>query len=318
MRGFTQLCQSLEATLIQKIVNELLTMFADQVLTCNGIVNKFMGDAVFAIFRHEDASKRAVRCAFGMIDRFASLRFRWDQEYNQDLSFLDVGIGIVTDDVAFGTVGSAVVRDFTAIGTPVNLAHAFEAAARDGKRILVDQATWTAVQGMIADSEGPNIFELRKPGQAVGVRFRQYTLKRLKPEMPVRVFVSHNHKDRDLANQITDQLTRCGIETWYSNNDLIPGENYTEAIRAGLLSTHSVGSDWVRAEVKTAVADPRFRGRILPVVLDESSPALINPELAALHVIDGRVTHNLGENIRDFLLAREKDLRSKTVAGIPE
>jgi TIR domain len=179
--------------------------------------------------------------------------------------------------------------------------------------------TWKAAQELIADSEGPSTFELKKPGQAVGVRFRQYHLKRLKPDIPVRVFVSHNNKDRDLANLITMQLARCGIETWYSNNDIIPGTSYIEAISAGLiksdwviilLSSHSVGSDWVRAEVKTALGDPRFRGRILPVTVDGSSPALLHQDLATLHVMNGRASKDLGEDIRAFLIAREKDLRS--------
>lgn len=322
MRGFTQLCQSQEATRTQKIVNELLTMFADQVLTFGGIVNKFLGDAVFAIFRCDGAPKQAVRCAFGMIDRFESLRHHWDEICNEDLGFLDLGIGIVTDDVALGSVGSASVRDFTAIGTPVNLANAFQAAARNGRRILVDQATWSAVQDVIADADGPNSFELRKPGQEVGVKFRQYHLKRLKPEMPVRVFVSHNHEDRDLANQITGQLARCGIDTWYSPADIVPAENYIEGIRAGLMksdwvivivSSHSSKSDWVRAEVKTAANDPRFRDRILPIKIDDSDPALISHDIAPLHAMDARTVQNLGESIRDFLLTREKELRSKTV-----
>ncbi|SRR5579884_371421 len=74
MRGFTQLCQSQEIIQTQQIVNELLTMFADQVLTFGGIVNKFLGDAVFAIFRGDSAPKQAVRCAFKMLQRFESLR----------------------------------------------------------------------------------------------------------------------------------------------------------------------------------------------------------------------------------------------------
>lgn len=324
MRGFTQLCHSQEATRTEKIVNDLLTMYADQVLIFGGLVNKFLGDAVFAIFRGSNAPKQAVRCAFGMIDRFESLRYRWDEVCNEDLGFLDLGIGIVTDDVAFGSVGSARVRDFTAIGTPVNLAHAFEDAARNGRRILVDQATWSAVQDLVADSDGPTPFELRKAGQEVGIKFRQYHLKRLKPDTPVRVFVSHNHQDRDLANQITDQLRRCGIETWYSTLDIVPGENYIEAVRVGLMksdwiiviiSTHSAKSDWVRAEIRTAAADPRFRGRILPVRVDDSDAALISHDIAFLHVLDGRSPQNLGESIRDLILAREKELRSKAAPG---
>jgi adenylate cyclase len=325
MRGFTQLCQSLEATPIQKIVNELLTMFAEQVLNAGGIVNKFLGDSVFAIFRQKDGPERAVRCAFGMLDRFANLRSQWDQELNPDLSFLDLGIGIVTDNVAFGTVGSAEVRDFTAIGTAVNLAHAFEASARDGRRILADQATWKAVQSMIADWEHLPQFELRKPGQALGVKFHQYHLRRLKPEPPINVFVSHSSKDRKIVDQITDQLKRFGVGTWCSNEDIPAGEKYAEKIRHGLMSSDWVvvivsadsgRSDWVRAEVKTAMADPRFRNRILPLALDGSSAAQINPDLADLQAMDGCLTQNLGEKIGDFIVDRERQLQSNAFVGI--
>ena len=319
MRGFTQLCQSQEIIQTQQIVNDLLTMFADQVLTFEGIVNKFLGDAVFAIFRGDAAPKRAVRCAFKMLQRFESLRHEWDRICNEDLSFLDLGIGIVTGEVALGSIGTASVRDFTAIGTPVNLANAFQTAARNGKRILIDQATWNAVQDIVADAEGPTAFELRKPGQDLGVKFRRYELKQLKPEIPMRVFVSHSHEDRDFANSLTQQLKRCGMETWYSPANIIPADNYIESIRNGLMksdwvivliSSHSSKSDWVRAEVNTASSDPRFRSRILPIKLDDSDPALISHHIAAIQAVDGQMTPDLGNVIRDLLISREKDLRS--------
>ncbi len=320
MRGFTQLCQSQDAANTQRIVNDLLTMYADQVLTRGGIVNKFLGDAVLALFRRDDGPKQAIRCAFGMLERFESLRHRWDETYNQDLSYLDLGVGIVTDSMALGSVGSANVRDFTAIGTPVNLANAFQSAAREGRRILVDQATWSAAHEIVADSEGPTIFELRKPGQAVGIRYRQYHIKRLKPDVPVRVFISHNHRDRDFVRQnITSQLARFGIETWFSDASIMPGDKYIQAIEAGLMksdwvivvvSRSSVQSDWVRAEVTTAMSDPRFQGRILPVRIDDADPALISRELSLLHLLDGENPGSLGDDLYKLLLEREKALRS--------
>jgi GAF domain-containing protein len=78
MRGFTQLCQTLsDATRTQEILNDFLGMLADQVLRRGGIVNKFVGDAVFAFFQGEAAPVAAVRCAFDMQERFDSLRLRW-------------------------------------------------------------------------------------------------------------------------------------------------------------------------------------------------------------------------------------------------
>ena len=136
-------------------------------LSRGGIVRKFVGDAVFAIFRGPDGSKRAVRSAFDMLERFDSLRRRWDASCNEDLSFVDLGIGISTGTVALGTFGTGMVRDFTAIGTVVNLASAFEFAARGGRRVLVDNKTYQAVQDIVEEHEGPTLFEVIKAGQPV-------------------------------------------------------------------------------------------------------------------------------------------------------
>jgi len=270
-------------------------MLAEQVLTHGGVVNKFLGDAVLAFFRKENGPTQAVRCAFGMLERFESLRQRWGESSNQDLEYLDLGIGIATDRVALGAFGSASVRDFTAIGTAVNRAAAFEHAARDGRRVLVDRRTWDAAREIIADYAEPERFELRKPGQGVGVVYWQYHLKRLKPDLVVRIFISHSHLDRVyVEREVTHNLKQFGTETWYSNTDLIPGENYIETIQAGLLrsdwfvvvvSARSVASDWVRAEVRTAFQDSRLKERIIPVVIDDTSPGLTHHDLATMHAV---------------------------------
>jgi class 3 adenylate cyclase len=315
MRGFTQLCQSHgNPASTQSIVNDLLTMFADQVLVRGGTVNKFLGDAVFAFFRGADSPVRAVQCAFGMLDRFEALRRRWDEFSNQDLTFLDLGIGITTDEVTVGKIGSARVRDFTAIGTAVNLASAFQHEARGGRRVLVDQATWSTAHHIVADCEGPTPYELRKRSQTVGVVYRQYHLKRLKPEIPVRVFISHNHKDRVFVEErITGPLALRGIDAWYSNADIVPGENYIQAIEAGLLksdwvilivSQNSKESDWVRAEVRTALKDQRLRGRILPVATDDAKLSDFGDELAQLQALDARAAVDLGDELFRLLTAR--------------
>jgi class 3 adenylate cyclase len=323
MRGFTQLCQSQgNPASTQQIVNDLLTMFADQVLVRDGIVNKFIGDEVFAFFRHKNGPERAVRCAFAMLERFEILRQRWAESSNLDLAFLDLGIGITTDEVTVGTIGSAHVRDFTAIGNAVNLASAFQREARNGRRVLVDQATWAAVRDLLADSEGPLTYELRKPGQSVGVAYRQYHLKRLKPETPVRVFISHNHQDRIFVERnITGPLAKRGIDTWYSNADIIPGEKYIQAIEAGLfksdwvlviVSKHAVESDWVRAEVRTALKDPRLQQRILPVTTDDTKPSAIGDLLAELHSLDARNSTDLAEEIFKLLAAQSQGQQAAT------
>jgi class 3 adenylate cyclase len=326
MRGFTQVCQSQEDPAhTQAIVNDLLTMLAEQVLTHGGVVNKFLGDAVLAFFRTSSGPKQAVRCAFGMLERFESLRQRWGESSNQDLDYLDLGIGIATDRVAIGAFGNASVRDFTAIGTAVNRASAFEHAARDGRRVLVDRRTWDAAREIVADCADPVRFELRKPGQGVGVVYWQYHLKRLKPDLVVRMFISHSHLDRVyVEREVTHALKQYGIETWYSNTDLIPGENYIETIQAGLLrsdwfvvvvSARSVASDWVRAEVQTAFKDPRLKARIIPVVIDDTSPGLIHHELGALHAVHAKSGANVAQDIYEALRVRTQHLEAAPGPG---
>ena len=325
LRGFTQLCQSQsgEPGRTQDIMNDLFTMYADRVLSRGGIVNKFIGDAVFAIFRGEDAAKRAVRCAFDMLERFDSLRRRWDESCNEDLSFLDVGVGISTGTVALGSFGTGLVRDFTAIGTSVNLASAFEFAARGGKRVLVDNTTYQAVQDIVEAFEGPTPFEIVKAGQPIVGKYRHFHLKRLKADRPVRVFISHNHRDREFVEAaITAPLAKHGIETWYSNSDIIPGEKYIQRIADGLLkcdwvvvlvTDNSVQTgDWVRAEVNTALGDPRFTDRIVPLKRGSALPSQISHELGLLNALDLSSASDPGRLLFEFLVRRETELRANT------
>ncbi len=327
LRGFTRLCQALaaEPERTQEIMNDLFTMYADRVLSRGGIVNKFVGDAVFAIFRGPDGPRRAVRCAFDMLERFDSLRRRWDASCNEDLSFVDLGIGISTGKVALGTFGTGMVRDFTAIGTVVNLASAFEFAARGGRRVLVDNITYQSVQDIVEEHEGPTLFEVTKAGEPVIGKYPHFHLKRLAADRPVRVFISHNHRDREFVEAaITGPLAKHGIETWYSNADIIPGQKYIERIEDGLLKCDWVAvlitensvqtGDWVRAEVNTAMNDPRFRDRIVPLKRGTAMPAQISHELGVLDALDLSSVSDPGDVLFEFLTRRETDLRNAAKA----
>jgi adenylate cyclase len=182
MRGFTQLCQFVgDPVEIQKILNEFMTVLSEIVLTHKGIVNKFMGDGILALFRSGPHEEAAVRCAFSIVEHFAKLRQQWMDRSNLSLDFLDIGVGIATDNVILGTIGSERgVRDFTAIGTAVNLAAYLETQARDGKRILVDRMTFGRVKSLLDEFDGPEGFVLKKPGQEYGHPYQRYHLKKLR------------------------------------------------------------------------------------------------------------------------------------------
>ncbi len=318
MRGFTQLCQVLNnPALIQNLLDEFLSMLSEQVTMHGGIVNKFLGDGLLALFRQDDSAKRAVKSAFAIMNRFGSLRDNWEETSSQELRFVDIGMGIVTGEVILGTIGSARVRDFTAIGTPVNLAAAFEADARGGKRILVNQITYNAVKDLIAEAVGPVTFELRKRDQTVGINYKQYQLVRLKPDVPTRLFIAHNKRDREFVEkELTEALAKFGIETWYSRFDVLPGENYVDAIKAGLLkcdwvvvvvSKNSAASDWVAVEVRTAFGDPRLKSKIIPVVLDDTDLSSISDQLRLLNWVDSREVRSVAESLYKRFISESSD-----------
>jgi class 3 adenylate cyclase len=314
MRGFTQLCQRLNSPdRVQELLDEFLGMLARQVLDHTGVVNKFLGDGVLAFFREGDHACRSVRCAFAILDAFGPLRERWDLSIAADLDFLNVGIGIVTDAVMIGTVGSDRVRDFTAIGTPVVLAAALEKSARDGKRVLVDQPTYSSARDLV-DAQALPPFVLRKAEGEMGVPYKQYHLTRLRPPIRTRVFVSHSSRDREFVErELVGPLPGYGIGTWYSRDDIRGGEAWVDSIHKGLdacewvvvvVSRNSAAGDWVREEVKIAAAYTRLHGKIIPVLLDDTRLEEVHPHLHHLQALDAREPPPVAGRLRDLVTGK--------------
>jgi hypothetical protein len=140
----------------------------------------------------------------------------------------------------------------------------------------------------------------------------------------VRVFLSHNHNDREyVESQILEPLAVRNVGTWYAEQDIVPGEEYVRRIEDGLLKcdwmlvvlTANAATDWVRAEVNTALKDPRFRGRVVPVRVDETLPAQISFSFGALDALDVRSSPDAGEAIYQFLVERERQLRAAAAAN---
>jgi adenylate cyclase len=283
MRGFRLLCQVVNhPERILHMSNQFITLLSRQVLRHGGVVNKFLGDGILALFRYGDHAQRAVTCAFAMAQKFNALRKEWDDESNAQLDFLDIGIGITTDHMIIGTIGNEKIRDFTAIGTAVNLAAAFENDARGGRRILVDQLTYLAVKDSVAEVEGPVNYELRQPDQRVGNYYKQYHLKSLTAARRHRAFISHSHLDREFVEgELIKTLGANGIDYWYSKDDIKAGSSWVQSITEGLercdwmlvvVSAASARSEWVKDEVNMAAAHPYLRSRIIPVCLDDTPP----------------------------------------------
>ncbi len=116
LRGFTRFSEARDATSLVRELNSLLSVQADVVVSAGGDVDKFIGDAVMAVFLDDEHSPDSVfECAARLIQRVRDEtdRTQWP---------LSLGIGIHCGPAVVGSIGSETRRDFTAIGHTVNLA----------------------------------------------------------------------------------------------------------------------------------------------------------------------------------------------------
>jgi adenylate cyclase len=148
--GFTNLSERAEPEQLVSNLNELLSAMVKVVFEHNGTLDKFIGDAIMAVWGNvrsegpaEDA-KAAARTALGMRDALKALNDRWRKEGRMPLG---MGTGINSGEAIVGNIGSCAPHerlDPTVIGDAVNLASRLEALTRTyGVDILVGEAAAT-------------------------------------------------------------------------------------------------------------------------------------------------------------------------------
>jgi class 3 adenylate cyclase len=116
LRGFTSWCETREASFLVRELNRLLAVQADAVVSAGGDVDKFIGDAVMAVFLGgEGSAEKVFACARELV---AAIR----REIEAEGWPLALGVGIHRGRAVVGSIGSDTRRDFTAIGHTVNLA----------------------------------------------------------------------------------------------------------------------------------------------------------------------------------------------------
>lgn len=149
VRSFTTLSEELGAQGIVSLLNEYFTIMVDCLNEEEGMLDKFIGDAMMAIFGtpfpHEDDPDRAVRCAIDMMNKLRD--FNADRKA-RGLMEIDIGIGLNTDSVVSGNIGSPKRMDYTVIGDGVNLAARLESGTKQyGAHILISEFTFKALKG---------------------------------------------------------------------------------------------------------------------------------------------------------------------------
>lgn len=156
MRGFTPLAERLPPEEVVAALNDFYSLMIDLTIKNDGSVNKFLGDAVMAIFgaptAYPDHCLRAVKTALAMQAGVAELSARRAAEGKEAIS---IGIGISAGEAVAGSVGTEDQMEYTVIGDRVNLAARLESNAKPGQ-ILVSEETYRQVAAhVVANCLGP-------------------------------------------------------------------------------------------------------------------------------------------------------------------
>ncbi|HVN15587.1 MAG TPA: adenylate/guanylate cyclase domain-containing protein [Anaerolineales bacterium] len=174
LTGFTPYSEAHQPEAVFSVLNSYLALAAQAILEHEGTLDKFMGDAVLAIWNspdlQEDHALRAVRAAYEIVNRSiaAHAQFALPEQH------LIFRIGITTGPAIIGNVGTDELFNYTAIGDTVNLAQRLQTSAERGQ-ILLEKATYQIVADHILAAQLKPI-TVKGRQQAVEV----YELKGLK------------------------------------------------------------------------------------------------------------------------------------------
>jgi adenylate cyclase len=141
VRGFTRFAEQRQPEEAVEWLNRCLGLQAHLVRKHNGDIDKFVGDAVFALFGGEDMAFDAVRCAVEIQRQMETLEVPGSVG-------LEVGIGIVTGEVILGSIGSHDRLDYTVVGNQVNLCSRLSAMAGP-REILIADSTFALVRDLV-------------------------------------------------------------------------------------------------------------------------------------------------------------------------
>lgn len=185
LSGFTALGERFDPEIIREFQDDLFDEIASVVYAHEGFVEKFVGDAVLAIFgaplTHEDDPERALRAALAMRERMDGINERWVERLGQPL---ELHIGINSGAVVAGQMGTGEGGGYSVTGDTINTASRLQNAAQPSQ-ILVSSSTYRLAREAFAfralksikvrgKREAVTVYELSRaklyPGSARGVR----------------------------------------------------------------------------------------------------------------------------------------------------
>jgi adenylate cyclase len=176
IRNFTTISEKLSAHEVVEMLNTYFARVCEPILAERGNVNKYIGDAVMAMFGspvpYPDHARRALKAALGML-READEFKKWmvARFPDRDLPPFDIGIGVHTGVVISGDIGTDKRREYTIIGDTVNTASRLEGMTKSlGWRLVASRQTVDAAGAGVREGEGNSIAVKGRAGEVAVVQ----------------------------------------------------------------------------------------------------------------------------------------------------
>lgn len=210
LAGFTTISEQLSPEELVALLNEYLDAMTEIIFKYDGMLDKYEGDAIMAVFGapipQDDHARRACLASLDMQKELARLRERWQEEGKPELW---MRIGINTGPMIIGNMGSRERMDYTVIGDSVNLASRLEGANKQyGTYIMISEFTYDRVGDEVEVRE---LDAIRVKGKA----------------KPVKVYELLAHKSDGLP-----QRKRKVLEAYNRGLELYKSRRWDEAIEA--------------------------------------------------------------------------------------
>jgi adenylate cyclase len=179
LSGFTALSERLDPEEVRNFQNDLFAELSSAIQRYEGFVEKFVGDAVMAVFgapvAHEDDAERALHAALEMHERTVSLDRRWGRRLGRTVA---LHIGVNTGPVVAGTLGSHAGGAYAVTGDTVNTASRLQSAASSGQTLVSPSTHQLTGYAFVFEPGG----EVTMKGKAQPLHVYRLTGRRAAPE----------------------------------------------------------------------------------------------------------------------------------------
>jgi len=173
IRSFTSLTEKLPPQQLTALLREYFDAMTDEVFATEGIVDKYVGDALMAFWgapiEQHDQADRAVKTAINMVRRLRELQKKWEAEGLQLPRQLEAGIGINLGIATVGNLGSSRRFDYTLVGDAVNAASRIEQLNKEYKSHIIISDTTKAQLTMGLPTKDLGHVEVRGKEQPIRV-----------------------------------------------------------------------------------------------------------------------------------------------------